>query len=107
MTRVGVWTSCCAEGSLSNTCSSMRHTGAMAGGSGRGHEHPIPPVPPSRRHCWVRGTRDAPGPHPGIVTAWEQREGQWFGLVTYYLEPDRVLAQQWLQAELLSPVGPM
>lgn len=37
----------------SNTRSTVRQTGAMAGGSGRGHEHPIPPVPPSRRHCWV------------------------------------------------------
>lgn len=54
---------------------------------------------------WVRGPRDAPGPHPGILLGWEQRDGQWFGLVSYYLEGDGVLAQQWLTAELLSRVG--
>ncbi len=83
----------------------MRHTSAMAGGSGRGHEHPIPPVPPSRRHCWVRGGQDAPGPHPGIVLEWQQRDGAWFALVAYVIEADRVLVQQWLSAELLSRIG--
>jgi hypothetical protein len=78
----------------------------MAGGASRRLQpHPIPPTPPSRRHCWVDGTREAPGPHPGIVIAWEQRDGAWFALVSYYLETDGVLAQQWLAAELLTPVG--
>ena len=77
----------------------------MAGGSGRGHDHPVPPVPPARQHCWVRGTPDAPGPHPGLVTAWERRDGGWFGHVTYWLEADGVLVQQWLAAELLTRVG--
>ncbi|HET9632441.1 hypothetical protein [Terrabacter lapilli] len=77
----------------------------MAGGSGRGHEHRVPPVPPSRRHVWVRGPREAPGPHPGVLLGWEQRDGQWFALVSYYLEGDGVLAQQWLAAELVTRVG--
>lgn len=60
-------------------------------------------MPPSRRHCWVSGPREAPGPHPGIVLAWEQRGEAWFALVSYYLEDDGVLAQQWLAADLLTP----
>jgi len=56
-------------------------------------------------HYWVRGTREAPGPHPGILLAWEQPDGQWFALVSYYLEADGVLAQKWLAAELLTRVG--
>jgi hypothetical protein len=83
----------------------MRHTDAMAGGSGRGHEHPIPPTPPSRRHCWVLGGPDAPGPHPGIVVEWQQRHGAWFALVAYLIEADHVLVQQWLSAEMLTRIG--
>ena len=57
----------------------------MAGGSGRGHQHPIPPVPPARKHCWVRGGPGAPGPHPGLIVSWEQREGRWFAQVVYLM----------------------
>lgn len=77
----------------------------MAGGSGRGVEHPIPAMPAPRRHCWVTGTTDAPGPHPGIVLEWQQRDGQWFALVSYWIEGDRALVQQWLSSELLRPIG--
>lgn len=77
----------------------------MAGGSGRGHEHPLPPVPSHRRHVWIAGTPDARGPHPGLLLAWEKREAAWFALVSYYLEDDGVLVQQWLPATLLTPVG--
>jgi hypothetical protein len=76
----------------------------MGGGSGRGHEHPVPSPPPSRRHCWVRGGTGAPGPHPGIVVEWRQRDGAWFALVAYLIEADGVLVQQWLAAELLTKV---
>lgn len=62
-------------------------------------------MPPSRRHCWVHGGHDAPGPHPGIVVEWQQREGTWFALVAYLIEPDRVLVQQWLSAEMLTKIG--
>jgi hypothetical protein len=77
----------------------------MAGGSGRGHKHPIPLPPPARRHCWVNGTTDAPGPHPGLVLAWEKRDDGWWALVAYFIEGDGVLVQQWLRGELLTPVG--
>jgi len=75
----------------------------VAGGSGRGHDHPIPPVPAARRHCWVRGPEG--GLHPGLVVAWEQREAGWFAQVVYLVEDDGVLVQQWLAAEMLTPVG--
>jgi len=78
----------------------------MAGGSGRGHSHPIPPAPAParpRRHCWVTGTVDAPGAHAGIVISWEKREDVWFALVVYFLEADRVLVQQWLPADVVTP----
>lgn len=77
----------------------------MAGGSGRGHEHPIPPVPAARQHCWVRGGDGAPGPHPGLVISWEQRDGHWFAQVVYLIREDGALVQQWLAAELLTKVG--
>ena len=77
----------------------------MAGGSGRGVEHAIPAPPPARQHCWVAGSEDAPGPHPGLLLAWEQRDGEWFGHVVYWIEAHKVLVQQWLPANLLTPVG--
>lgn len=77
----------------------------MAGGSGRGHEHPIPPVPSSRRHCWVRGAQGAPGPHAGLVHEWIRRGDEWWALVTYVIEQDGVSVQQWLPADVLTPVG--
>ena len=36
------------------------------------------------------------------MLTWEQRDGQWFAPVSYCLEADGVLDQQWLAAELLS-----
>lgn len=77
----------------------------MAGGSDRRTDHPIPPVPASRRHCWVTGSPDAPGPHPGLVLAWQQRPTGWHALVTYMIEADDALVQQWLSADLLTPIG--
>ena len=58
-----------------------------------------------RRHCWVRGSPSAPGPHPGLVIEWQQRDGVWFALVAYIIEADRVLVEQWLSAELLTGIG--
>ena len=75
----------------------------MAGGSGRGVEHPIPPTPAARRHCWVTGPDD--GLHAGLVIAWDKREGLWWAQVAYVVEADGVLVTQWLSAELLRPVG--
>lgn len=77
----------------------------MGAGSAAAREHPIPPAPPSRRHCWVRGGPGAPGPHPGLIVEWQQRDGTWFALVDYVIEADQVLVQQWLPADLLTRIG--
>lgn len=77
----------------------------MAGGSGRGHEHPVPAVPPARQHCWVTYTADNGGPHPGLVTAWRQRDSQWWARVTYLVVDADVVVDQWLPAALLTPVA--
>jgi hypothetical protein len=77
----------------------------MAGGSGRGHEHRVPPVPAHPRHCWVTGPADNPGPHPGQAIASEKRDGTWYVQVTYYLETDTTLVQQWVPLELVTRIG--
>jgi hypothetical protein len=78
----------------------------MAGGSGRGHAHPIPATPAARRHCWVQGPAAAPGPHPGLIVEWAKRDDGWWAMVSYVIEDDGALVQQWLRSELLRPVGP-
>ncbi len=83
----------------------MLHTGVMAGGSGQGHEHPIPPSHP------VAGTAGSavdlvhPIPIPASSFEWQQREEGWFALVAHLIEADRVLVQQWLSADSLTRVG--
>lgn len=77
----------------------------MAGGSGRGVEHHIPPTPPSRRHVWVTGPPSSRGPHAGLITAWERRDNGWHALVIFHVESDHTTVQQWLPAHLLQPVG--
>jgi hypothetical protein len=89
----------------SNACSIVRDTESMAGGMGRGNQHPIPVPPPARRHCWVSGPASAPGPHPGLIIEWARRDDGWWGLVTYVIEEDGALVQQWLPARLLTAVG--
>src|SRR5262245_61797017 len=85
------------RGGQSNACSILD---LMAGGSGKGHEHPIPATPPARQHCWVDGPDRRP--HPGLVIAWEKRARAWFAQVIYLVEDEGVLVQQWLSAELLT-----
>ena len=77
----------------------------MAGGSGRGHQHPIPPVPPARQHCWVKHTAENGGPHPGLVTAWQQRDGHWWARVTYLVIEADAVVDQWISANQLTPVA--
>ncbi len=74
----------------------------MAGGSGRGVEHPLPPTPPARRHCWVTGPDGAP--HAGVIVAWDKHDGAWWAQVAYVVESDDALVTQWLAAALLRPV---
>jgi len=75
----------------------------MAGGSGRGHDHPIPLPPPARRHCWVTGPEASRGPHPGLIVEWSRRNDGWWAFVTYVIEADAAVVQQWLPAKLLTP----
>ncbi len=51
----------------------------------------------------MRGPREAPGPHPGIVLAWEKRGPNWFALVAYFLETDHAFVQQWLPSDWVTP----
>lgn len=53
----------------------------------------------------MTGPADSPGPHPGLVLAWEKRDDVWWAQVVYLIESDGVLVQQWLRGELLTPVG--
>ncbi|GAB3080973.1 hypothetical protein GCM10027053_51850 [Intrasporangium mesophilum] len=78
----------------------------MAGGTGgKRQDHPIPPTPPSTRHCWVADADGRLAVHPGLVMAWRDAEdGKRLLLVTYFVEGDKVLVQQWLDAELVQRV---
>ena len=86
----------------------------MAGGMGRYNESLVgslhrssdgdTALKASRRHCWVVGPREDPGPHPALLTAWERRGSQWFGWAIWYSEAAGVVVQQWLPATSLKPV---
>jgi hypothetical protein len=78
----------------------------LAGPKGQRVQHPVPAPPPAaRRHCWVAGSDDAPGPHAGLVIGWERRETGWFAQVAYFIEGDAAMAVQWLPTDLVSPDG--
>lgn len=58
-----------------------------------------------RRHCWVAGPDDSPGPWPGLVVEWRRDRGAWVAR-TIYLVTDRqqpVVVEQWLSADRLRP----
>ncbi len=78
----------------------------MAGGAGRGVSHPLPPTPPARQHCWVKGVPGARGPHPGLVLEWRRAgDGAWEALVVFVVESQQAAVQQWLPPSSLTPVG--
>src|SRR3954447_6363349 len=64
------------------------------------------------RHCWVSGAVDAEGvKRPGLLLEWRQVRGRWEGRVTYAarLRPFEanggwVVVEEWLPAELLTPL---
>ena len=56
-----------------------------------------------RRHCWVSGPADTPGPHPGLVISWERRGDDWWAYVVWTVVADRTVVQQWLPSALTSP----
>lgn len=58
-----------------------------------------------RRHCWVSGPDDEPGPWPGLVLQWERTEGGWRAWVVYLASegPDEVVVQCWVERDRLTP----
>jgi hypothetical protein len=76
---------------------------AEVGPKGQRVQHPVPAPPPARRHCWVKGSDDSPGPHAGLVIGWERRGQSWYAQVAYVIEEDSALVVQWLPEELLRP----
>lgn len=92
----------------------MFDTGGMAGGMGKGAGIPLRDRVTvvggqavnhqPRRHCWVTGPADAPGPHPGLVISWERRRDDWWAYVVWTVVADRTVVQQWLPSALIRPV---
>ena len=79
----------------------------MVGPKGKRIQHRVPDPPPAaRRHCWVTGSADSPGPHPGLVLGWERRGECWFAQVAYLLEDEGAFVVHWLPADLLTPASP-
>lgn len=69
---------------------------------GRDVHHPVPhPPPAARRHCWVAGSDDAPGPHARLVIGWERREDGWYAQVAYVIEDEAAVVVHWLPQKLL------
>ena len=60
------------------------------------------------RHCWVAGALDAEGvKRPGLLVEWRQSGGGWQGRVVYCARLRRdawVVVEEWLPAELLTPL---
>jgi hypothetical protein len=61
-----------------------------------------------RRHCWVHGPPEDPGPHPGLIQVWRCTPAAgWEAMVVYLLldEPtqDVTTVQRWLPADALRP----
>ncbi|MDC5696832.1 hypothetical protein OO014_06140 [Intrasporangium calvum] len=90
----------------------------MAGGMGRGRGVPLrdrpvvtpglaPPPRASRRHCWVEGPADHPGPWPGVIVEWrrDQPAGDWTALVVYVVSEGSTstTVHTWLSARFLRP----
>lgn len=65
------------------------------------------PVCPAR-HCWVADAVDGDGEkRPGLLLEWRQRDRRWEGQVVYAARVRTGswgLVQEWLPAELLTPV---
>ena len=60
----------------------------------------------SRRHCWVVGPNDAPGPFPGLVLDWRRHEdGTWCAYVIYVVDGLETAVQAWVPAARLQPAG--
>lgn len=58
-----------------------------------------------RRHCWVIGPAQDPGPWPGLVLEWHRDAEGWRARVVYLTDADgaQTVVQTWLDARLLRP----
>ena len=79
-----------------------------------GAENPGRPAPqprtraaPSRRHAWLLGPPEDPGPHPALlVSQWLRHggaDGGWQVQVVWYSEDSDAVVQQWVDAAALRP----
>ena len=57
-----------------------------------------------RRHCWVLGAGDDPGPWPGLVAEWRRSTAGWEARVVYAVG-DASTAEDWVVAERLRPAS--
>lgn len=68
---------------------------------------PPPATAPGKRHCWVSGPAESPGPWPGLILEWQrnQEAGAWRARMTWVVDegPEPVLVQQWLPSGLVRP----
>lgn len=55
------------------------------------------------RHVWVH-VAFLPRECPGLVLDWQQREGAWRALVTYWREDESRAVTEWVPQENLRPV---
>ena len=59
-----------------------------------------------RRHCWVDGPTDSPGPWPGLVVEWRKDGEGWMARAVYVVDEGQgspVLVEQWLTRDKVRP----
>ena len=60
-----------------------------------------------RRHCWVTGPDDDPGPFPGLVLDWQRHaDGTWQAWVIYLVGDVQTAVQTWVPEARLHPATP-
>lgn len=59
-----------------------------------------------RRHCWVTGPDEDPGPFPGLILHWHRERDEWLAWVVYLVGDDLDTAvQAWVPRARLQPTG--
>jgi hypothetical protein len=58
-----------------------------------------------RRHCWVTGPDEDPGPWPGLVLHWQHSPTGWQAWVVYLVGEGEgeLVVQGWIGRERLTP----